>query len=141
MVTKKHGHRCIGKTKLGKPCRAAATEGGLCYFHANPSKATELGRIGGKSKCPAAEGVLEIQALKTAGAVLDATEQLIRDVYSGKVRRDIADTVATLLNLQLRAIKTTEHEARLAALEKMWAESETKSGEDIDTELVMNPYG
>jgi len=42
--------RCQGQTKAGKPCRAAATSGGLCYFHANPNKAAELGRIGGRNK-------------------------------------------------------------------------------------------
>ena len=37
---------CKAKTKKGSPCRAAATEGGLCFFHANPNKAAELGRVG-----------------------------------------------------------------------------------------------
>ena len=41
-------NRCHGRTKDGKPCRAAATAGGLCFFHANPNKASELGRIGGR---------------------------------------------------------------------------------------------
>jgi Family of unknown function (DUF5763) len=48
--------RCQALTKAGKPCRAAATEGGLCFFHANPSKAVELGRIGGlKNRHPIIE--------------------------------------------------------------------------------------
>jgi len=37
-------------TNAGKPCRAAATEGGPCFFHGNPQKAAELGRIGGRKK-------------------------------------------------------------------------------------------
>jgi uncharacterized protein DUF5763 len=49
MTAKNQAHRCKAKTKSGKPCRAAATAGGLCYFHANPDKASELGRIGGRS--------------------------------------------------------------------------------------------
>ena len=40
--------RCEAQTKNGKPCRAAATAGGLCFFHANPDKAAELGRIGAR---------------------------------------------------------------------------------------------
>ncbi len=40
---------CSGKTKQGRPCRAAATESGYCYFHTNPDVAAELGRIGGRS--------------------------------------------------------------------------------------------
>ena len=26
--------RCTARTRSDKPCRAAATEGGLCFFHA-----------------------------------------------------------------------------------------------------------
>jgi hypothetical protein len=29
--------RCQSLTKKGEPCRAAATEGGLCFFPANPN--------------------------------------------------------------------------------------------------------
>jgi hypothetical protein len=43
-------NRCAGQTKGGKPCRAAATAGGLCFFRANPNKASELGRIGGRKR-------------------------------------------------------------------------------------------
>jgi len=39
--------RCKGTKKDGAACMAWATEGGLCYFHANPNKAVELGRSGG----------------------------------------------------------------------------------------------
>src|ERR1039458_96725 len=40
--------RCNGKTKAGAPCRAPASSGGLCFFHANPDKAHILGQIGGR---------------------------------------------------------------------------------------------
>jgi hypothetical protein len=40
--------RCRARTKQGKPCKAAAMEGGLCYFHGNPDKVAELGRLGGR---------------------------------------------------------------------------------------------
>jgi len=38
--------RCKGVTRNGAACTAWAMEGGLCYFHANPDKAVELGRNG-----------------------------------------------------------------------------------------------
>jgi hypothetical protein len=38
--------RCQATTKSGKPCGAAPMEGGLCFFQANPNKASELGRLG-----------------------------------------------------------------------------------------------
>ena len=42
--------RCKDVTKNGEACTAWATEGGLCYFHANPDKATELGQRGGRRR-------------------------------------------------------------------------------------------
>jgi hypothetical protein len=39
---------CKAKTKAGTPCRARAIEKGLCFFHAHPEKAAELGRDGGR---------------------------------------------------------------------------------------------
>lgn len=48
MGKKDQRNRCKGKNKQGKPCQAAATAGGLCFFHANPNKASELGRMGGR---------------------------------------------------------------------------------------------
>jgi hypothetical protein len=50
MIPQNSSSRCKALTTQGKPCRAAATEGGLCFFHANPNKAVELGRIGGKQE-------------------------------------------------------------------------------------------
>jgi hypothetical protein len=38
---------CKALTKQGNPCKAPATEGGLCFFHANPDRARELGQMGG----------------------------------------------------------------------------------------------
>src|SRR5215471_4493208 len=42
--------RCKGVTRNGTACTAWAMEGGLCYFHANPDKASELGRNGGRHR-------------------------------------------------------------------------------------------
>jgi len=133
-------HRCKSKTKLGRACRAAATEGGLCYFHANPTKASELGRIGGRSKRLATAAVLDIESLNTAGAVRDTTARLISDVYSGKVRSNLASALATLLNLQLRAIQTSDQEARIAALEQKLAEAGNKSDRCTDGEPICEPH-
>jgi hypothetical protein len=128
MSIKNQGHRCKAKTKSGKLCRAAATEGGLCFFHANPDKASELGRIGGRSKrhVPGA-GADPLPVLDTAIAVRETVARLIADVYSGKLHPSVAGGLATLLNLQLRAIEKTDIERRIAELERRLAESEDKS--------------
>src|SRR6267378_1355604 len=105
MTSKNFDSRCQSQAKSGKRCRAAATEGGLCFFHANPNKAAELGRIGGrKNRHSAAETVDPLPKLETAVAVRDAVAQLIADVYAGTIHPRVAAGLAPLLNLQLRAI-------------------------------------
>lgn len=119
MSAVKKDHRCKAKTKSGKACQAAATAGGLCFFHANPDKASELGRIGGRSNRRAAgENADPLPTLDNAIAVRDMVARLIADVYAGKIHPRIAAGLAPLLNLQLRAIEATDLELRVAELEK-----------------------
>ena len=124
MSAVKNDHRCKAKTKSGKPCQAAATAGGLCFFHANPDKASELGRIVGRSNRRAAgENADPLPTLDSALAVRETVARLIADVYAGKLNPRVAAGLAPLLNLQLRAIEITEitnkMERRLAALENL----------------------
>jgi hypothetical protein len=111
--------RCKALTKAGKPCEAAATTGGLCFFHANPDKAAELGRIGGrKNRRAGAEGADPLPTLDNALAVRETVNRLFADVYSGKLHPRVAAGLAPLLQLQLRAIEKTDLEQRLAKLEQ-----------------------
>lgn len=98
MDAKRGGIRCKGLTKVGKPCRAASTAGGLCFFHANPNKASELGRKGGRGNRHAgAPGMDPLPRLDTAIAVHNALEQITAGVYSGQIKPQIASTLARLL--------------------------------------------
>jgi hypothetical protein len=111
-------NNCKTLTKAGKPCRAAATEGGLCFFHANPNKASELGRIEGRRNRQAAlENVDELPTLDSAMAVRNVNDRVITEIYSGKRSPGCATALASLLNLQLRAIEVTDLERRVAKLE------------------------
>jgi|SRR5580765_1200605 len=110
--------RCSGVTKSGKPCRAAATEGGLCFFHANPNKAAELGRIGGRKNGRMNVGCNPLPELDTVNAVREAVKQLISDVYTGKLNSRTAAGLAPLLHLQMRAIEKTDFEQRITKMEK-----------------------
>jgi hypothetical protein len=107
MIPQNKNMRCSGRTKKGEPCRAAATPGGLCFFHANPNKASELGRIGGRSKGHAAAEITDpLPVLNNAIAVRDTVARLISDVHAGKLQPRVASGLAALLNLQLRTIET-----------------------------------
>ena len=111
--------RCKSRTKAGKPCGSAPMPGGLCFFHANPKKASELGRIGGRSKRHAtAESGDPLPTLDTAIALRDAAGRLIADVIAGKVHPQVAAGLVPLMNLQRHAIKTADLEQRLAKVEK-----------------------
>jgi hypothetical protein len=118
MPIKKPDSRCQGRTKAGDPCRAAATAGGLCYFHANPNKVSELGRIGGSKRGRAVQSSELLPTVDNAVAVRDLVARLIADVHSGKVHPKVAAGLAPLMNLQLRAIETSNLELQLARIEK-----------------------
>ena len=119
MDNKSRENRCKGTTKHDKPCRAAATEGGLCFFHANPNKAAELGRIGGRTNGHSFAIIGDPPSdLVSAKGVMDAGARLIEDVYAGKISPRVASCLAPLLNFQIRAIHFTDIELRLAKLEQ-----------------------
>ena len=119
MTSKNLNPRCQGQTKKGTPCRAAATSGGLCFFHANPNKASELGRIGGRSNRPLAGVNPEAPALalESATAVRETVARLIADLYAGKLHPRVAAGLGPLLNIQLRAIEKTDVERRVGEIE------------------------
>jgi len=128
MTPKNVDSSCRSLTKKGKRCRAAATAGGLCFFHANPNKASELGRIGGKSKRGlGSENPDPLPMLDNLVAVRDAIARLITDVYAGKVHPKVAAGLAPLLNLQLRVIETVDLDSRLVKVEKVLAQAEADS--------------
>jgi len=137
MSPKIQNSRCKSLAKSGKPCRAAATEGGLCFFHANPNKASELGRIGGRRKGHAAvENVDPLPVLDNAIAVRDTLARLIPDLYAGKLELGVAARLAPLLNLQLRVIETADLEQRVAKLEKLSTKLEKDRANQVDAQPI-----
>jgi hypothetical protein len=119
MDTDRGGSRCKGRTKQGKPCRAAATEGGLCFLHANPNKASELGRIGGRKNRHVLEGAARpLPPLDTIQGVRTAIGQMIIDVHERRLDPRTAAGVAPLVNALLRALGAAELEQRIKNLEE-----------------------
>jgi len=109
---------CRAKTKNGKPCQAAATEGGLCFFHMNPKKASELGQIGGRKNRRRTVEMDPLPALEDAMAVRAMLQRIIWETYSNRLSSRTAATLGPLLNGLLRIIETTEYEQRLAKIER-----------------------
>lgn len=131
MTPENSSPRCKGHTKQGNPCRAAATSGGLCFFHANPNKASELGRIGGKKNRRAVtQNADPLPALDNALAVRDTVARLIADVFSGKLSPKIAAGLTPLLSLQLRAIEATDLALRISKVEQWMAKADARVRRD-----------
>ena len=148
MVHRQFELRCKALDKKGNPCRAAVTEGGLCFFHSNPGRASELGRKGGaRSHRRAIENADPVAKLETATAVRDGLAQLIADVYADKISPRKAAVLTPLLNLQLRAIESSDLEARVAKLEKDAAAEDRAVGEpgppqiEVEYGNLPNPLG
>lgn len=111
--------RCRALTKAGTPCRAAATEGGLCFFHANPSKAVELGRIGGrKNSHVTIDEVPPLPKLDSIVAVRDALAQIIVDVYGKRLHPRAAAGLAQLSNALIRAMEVADLELTVKRIEE-----------------------
>ena len=135
MAGKRSKVHCNGQTKHGKPCHAAATPGGLCFFHANPDKASELGRIGGSRNRRANTSAVDpLPTLDDALAIRKTIDRLVADVHSGKLHPRIAASIAPLLNLQLRAIEATTIQDRLTKLENILSQNGAQDRNEKVTE-------
>ena len=126
--SKRTRKRCKGVTRGGTPCTAWAMEGGLCYFHANPDKASELGKRGGRAKSPTGTpGTFEYVArpLKTVGDVTKLLGDTINDLRSGTIDSRLANTVGFLATGMLKALQQGDLEGRLRAMEAVLSSNKT----------------
>jgi hypothetical protein len=119
-----------GVTKSGEACTAWAMEGGLCYFHANPNKAAELGQRGGKAKGP--KGTADLfeyvaRPLKTVDDVTNLLADTINDLRSGSIDSRLANTVGYLATGMLKALQQGDIEGRLRAMEAVLSSDTTPS--------------
>jgi hypothetical protein len=104
-------------------------EGGLCYFHANPDKASELGKRGGRAKGPnaslgaAAEYIAH--PLKSVDDVTKLLADTINDLRSGTIDSRLANTVRFLATGMLKALQQGDLEGRLRAMEAVLSSNTT----------------
>lgn len=117
--------QCKALTKDGQPCRAPATSpDGYCFFHADPSRASRLGRSGGK-KNRRSQIQIQIPEKIDAAALRDLTMQGLRAIASGDIDSRAATAFfggCNCLQRQLQTIRDEEVERKLAKLEQMVAE-------------------
>jgi hypothetical protein len=109
---------CSGKTKAGKPCRAAAGPGGLCYFHSDPENAKRLGQIGGMKNRKFTGFDMHVPDNVTGADLCKLEVQVVRGLLSGDLPAREATAVAQILNLLHRHLPTADLEKRIAFLEE-----------------------
>jgi hypothetical protein len=109
--------RCKAFTKSGARCGAAPTPTGLCFFHGNPNKASELGRIGGKrNRRPKRENAYPVLKLEGAASASARIESLYHEVETGSIKPPVANVLIKLTDLQVRVREKTVLEDQIAKL-------------------------
>ena len=109
---------CQATTKRGKPCRAAAGSGGLCFLHANPARARQLGRLGGSRNRKAARVDLRLSEQPTATDLRNVLTAIINAVLAAEMQPRDAIAVANLVKVQSSIIRDVDIENRVAELER-----------------------
>ena len=79
---------CRAKTKAGKSCKAVAVKKGLCAFHADPQRAAQLGRMGGRKNRRYTSRIIVdlVPPPQTAREVRKVLAEALADIRAG--RRD-----------------------------------------------------
>jgi hypothetical protein len=120
---------CGGKTKTGAACRAPAGPDGLCFFHAHPDLARNLGHIGGlKNRSPVRE--LSTHESLSGANLQHILSEAIREVGSRKMTPRNAAALAQLSNSLHRVLPTADLERRLARIEQQLADQESRQSAD-----------
>jgi hypothetical protein len=126
---------CKANTKRGRPCRAAAGEGGLCFLHANPASARALGQLGGRRNRRVPVLDIEVPETMTYRDLSRLNAQAMNLLLMGKMQPRVAAALSQLSNSQLRVLHGAELEARVATLETQLA-SEHAGSREPDTRAV-----
>jgi hypothetical protein len=111
--------QCKHKKRDGERCRAPAlTDQTNCAMHAQPGRAAELGRRGGRRRATyRSVDLREFAAPKTAADLRELLAESIIEIRAGKLDPRIANALGYLGASYLRALEVSEVESRLGALE------------------------
>jgi len=120
MIEDEHSRsRCRATTKRGRPCGAAAMEGGFCFIHANPGVAAKIGSAGGKmNRHVLQEELPPMPPVESVEDLRRVLAQSIEDTRSRRLHPKFAAALAQLSNAYVRVVDVSEFERRLRALEK-----------------------
>jgi hypothetical protein len=111
--------QCRKKKRDGSACQAQAVAGKkYCPFHADPSRAAELGRRGGHRRTVyRPENLEELAPPRTAADLRDLLAQCIIEIRQGKLDPKLGNSISYLGTGFLRAVEVADIQARLDLLE------------------------
>lgn len=122
--------RCQATTKAGRPCRAPASAGGLCFLHANPAQARELGRIGGRKNRQQTQTPRPASSM-TIAEVNEVLVEAVDGVRSNKLSARRALALVQLCTALMKTLPAADLEARLTRLEEQVAEQAVTDASDV----------
>jgi hypothetical protein len=118
MSVKERDIRCKAIAKSGNQCKAAATDTGLCFFHSNPSKAAELGSIGGKrNRRPSAWPPDPLPSLDSARSVVEELNRIYDQVSTGAITPNVGHTLLQVITAKERMTQKLLYERQIAELQ------------------------
>jgi hypothetical protein len=111
--------KCPAKTKAGRPCAAPAARGGIyCALHADSERGALLGRKGGRKNRKACESSgWEGSPPQNACDVKNFLADAMAEIRAGRMDPKLGSTLGYLGTSLLKAIETSDLEARLEKLE------------------------
>lgn len=104
--------QCKATTSSGARCKAKPHKNGLCFFHADPQRAAELGRKGGLRRTRFnPDDLKELLVPRTAADLRDLLAQSIVEVRAGKLDPKLATRSAiwVLIFFGLLRLPTSKH--------------------------------
>jgi hypothetical protein len=114
---------CSAKTGSGQPCGAPALrESQYCSLHADPERASKLGRKSAALRSSSDAGdtpsaISECPIPRTASDVKEMLAQTMADIRGGKTNPKLGTTLAYIATALLRAIEVSDLENRLRGME------------------------
>lgn len=122
--------RCQGTTKTGDPCKAPASTGGLCFLHANPARARELGRIGGRKNRQQTQTPPSTSSM-TITEVNEVLVEAVDGVRSNKLSARRALALVQLCTALMKTLPAADLEARVTRLEDQVAAQALPETSDV----------
>jgi hypothetical protein len=121
---------CKAKTRSGEHCKARVSQNGFCAIHADPSRASELGRRSGTARRYVLNAKGRLPALPVPQTALDVRKvlgQVMADLRARRLDTRVASALAYVGNVMLRAIEVGDFEERMSKLENMLTAGKTES--------------